>query len=137
MQHMLLREKVLKSFQRQGLLLESHYADGLLSQEGKTPKLLIDCTSISEEASREVREFASKVNTKTRSFQFVRFDFALFLRSNSFPKSLSNKSFDFLFGYAFLCFGCFWWFLRSREVRIESGMSKSTPGKPRMHQGPS
>ncbi|MEE2999755.1 MAG: NAD(P)-dependent oxidoreductase [Pseudomonadota bacterium] len=39
-------------------------ADGLLSQGGKTPKLLIDCTSISEEASREVREFASNVNTK-------------------------------------------------------------------------
>ena len=30
----------------------------------------------------------------------------------------------------FLYFGCFWWFLRSREVRIESGMSKSTPGTP-------
>ena len=37
--------------------------DGVLSQGGKVPGLLIDCTSISEEASFEVREFATKVGT--------------------------------------------------------------------------
>ena len=40
-----------------------------------------------------------------------------------------KKSFDFVLGTLFICFGCFWWFLRSREVRIVSGMSKSTPGQ--------
>jgi len=37
--------------------------NGILSQGDQVPSLLIDCTSISEEASREVREFASKVGT--------------------------------------------------------------------------
>nr|HIL74124.1 NAD(P)-dependent oxidoreductase [Rhodospirillales bacterium] len=37
--------------------------NGVLSQSGQAPGLLIDCTSISEEASREVREFATSVGT--------------------------------------------------------------------------
>ena len=36
---------------------------GVLSQGSQVPGLLIDCTSISEEASREVREFATSVGT--------------------------------------------------------------------------
>ena len=36
---------------------------GVLAQGNKVPGLLIDCTSISEEASREVREFANSVGT--------------------------------------------------------------------------
>ena len=37
--------------------------DGVLSQGGQTPVLLIDCTTISEEASRQVREYAAQVGT--------------------------------------------------------------------------
>ncbi|MEE2999987.1 MAG: NAD(P)-dependent oxidoreductase [Pseudomonadota bacterium] len=37
--------------------------NGVLSRADKVPGLLIDCTSISEEASREVREFATSVGT--------------------------------------------------------------------------
>jgi 3-hydroxyisobutyrate dehydrogenase-like beta-hydroxyacid dehydrogenase len=37
--------------------------NGVLSRGDKTPKLLIDCTSISAEASREVRKYASGVGT--------------------------------------------------------------------------
>lgn len=37
--------------------------NGVLAQGNKVPGLLIDCTSISEEASREVREFANSVGT--------------------------------------------------------------------------
>lgn len=36
---------------------------GVLAQGNKVPGLLIDCTSISEEASREVRDFANSVGT--------------------------------------------------------------------------
>jgi len=36
---------------------------GVLAQQGGAPKLLIDCTSISEEASRTVREAAAKIGT--------------------------------------------------------------------------
>ncbi len=36
---------------------------GVLAQGNEVPGLLIDCTSISEEASREVREFANSVGT--------------------------------------------------------------------------
>ncbi len=37
--------------------------NGVLSQGGQTPGLLVDCTTISEEASHEVREFATSVGT--------------------------------------------------------------------------
>jgi len=37
--------------------------NGVLAQGSKVPSLLIDCTSISEEAAREVREFANSVGT--------------------------------------------------------------------------
>ncbi|MBT7955626.1 MAG: NAD(P)-dependent oxidoreductase [Rhodospirillaceae bacterium] len=37
--------------------------NGVLAQDGQVPGLLIDCTSISEEASHEVREFATSVGT--------------------------------------------------------------------------
>jgi 3-hydroxyisobutyrate dehydrogenase-like beta-hydroxyacid dehydrogenase len=37
--------------------------NGVLAQGDQTPGLLIDCTSISEEASHEVREFATTVGT--------------------------------------------------------------------------
>lgn len=37
--------------------------NGVLSQGGKVPGLLIDCTTISEEASKTVREYATKVGT--------------------------------------------------------------------------
>ena len=37
--------------------------DGVLSQGGQTPAMLIDCTTISEEASRQVREYAAQVGT--------------------------------------------------------------------------
>ena len=37
--------------------------NGVLSQVNQVPGLLIDCTSVSEEASREVREFATSVGT--------------------------------------------------------------------------
>ena len=37
--------------------------NGVLAQGRKVPSLLIDCTSISEEAAREVREFANSVGT--------------------------------------------------------------------------
>ena len=37
--------------------------NGVLSQGGRTPGMLIDCTSISEEASRQVREYANGVGT--------------------------------------------------------------------------
>jgi len=36
---------------------------GVLSQGGQTPSMLIDCTTISEEASRQVREYAVGVGT--------------------------------------------------------------------------
>ena len=41
-----------------------------------------------------------------------------------------NKVLTFGLGTLFLCFGCFWCFLRSGEVRIESGMSKYAPRTP-------
>lgn len=37
--------------------------NGVLAQGDKVPGLLVDCTSISEEASHEVREFATSVGT--------------------------------------------------------------------------
>jgi 3-hydroxyisobutyrate dehydrogenase len=37
--------------------------NGVLSQGGKTPSLLVDCTTISEEAAHIVREFATGVGT--------------------------------------------------------------------------
>jgi len=37
--------------------------NGVLSQGGRAPGMLIDCTSISEEASRQVREYANGVGT--------------------------------------------------------------------------
>ena len=37
--------------------------NGVLAQSGQVPGMLIDCTSISEEASHEVREFATIVGT--------------------------------------------------------------------------
>ena len=37
--------------------------NGVLSQKGSAPGMLIDCTSISEEASRQVREYANGVGT--------------------------------------------------------------------------
>jgi 3-hydroxyisobutyrate dehydrogenase len=39
-------------------------ANGVLSVPGKAPRILIDCTSISEEASAEVRRAAEKVGTQ-------------------------------------------------------------------------
>lgn len=38
--------------------------DGVLSQNGQTPGMLIDCTSINEESSRKVREYARGVGTE-------------------------------------------------------------------------
>jgi 3-hydroxyisobutyrate dehydrogenase len=38
--------------------------DGVLSVKGKAPGILVDCTSVSEEASAEVRRAAEKVGTK-------------------------------------------------------------------------
>jgi 3-hydroxyisobutyrate dehydrogenase-like beta-hydroxyacid dehydrogenase len=38
--------------------------DGVLSVKGKAPRILVDCTSISEEASAEVRRAAEKVGTR-------------------------------------------------------------------------
>ena len=38
--------------------------DGVLSVAGKAPKILIDCSTVSEEASAEVRAAAAKVGTK-------------------------------------------------------------------------
>ena len=37
---------------------------GVLSHGGKTPDILVDCTTISEEASRQVRDYASNVGTQ-------------------------------------------------------------------------
>ena len=38
--------------------------DGVLSVPGKTPKILVDCTSVSQEASAEVRAAAAKLGTQ-------------------------------------------------------------------------
>ena len=37
---------------------------GVLSQGGQTPGMLIDCTSINEESSKKVREYAKGVGTE-------------------------------------------------------------------------
>ncbi|MBO32005.1 MAG: 6-phosphogluconate dehydrogenase [Rhodospirillaceae bacterium] len=38
-------------------------AMGVLTVDGQKPRMLIDCTTISEEASKQVREYATKVGT--------------------------------------------------------------------------